>query len=412
MDGTSADSRPATLERELAALLGDERRRGGRPPSVQRAAIAWSEATWEAAQLAGPAALTAADRERALRLATRPVFVCGAHRSGTTLIRDLLDEHPALAMLPSEGTYFGTWSARLDRPDAATFLRDLTCEWLRRLADPTSQPQRWTLGRSGAARAPYVEFARAVQTFDALVRDDAPAQRIAAPLLAVALAFAWCRGGGTLPPALQRWGEKSPGNERWIPALLDWFPEARVVQVVRDPVDVLASRRAAAAAAGVKTGLHAIVGDLRRSLSIASAAMTSTAMTRAAMTRTAMMHGRQTRHLVVRYEDLVAEPEAVTRTIADLLGIEWTGTLLRPTVAGQAAASNTSCSTSLETHREGGRIVPREPRDARGGLDRATYEMLIAAVAKPAAALGYSLPALRGPRRWLRRLQLALRPRL
>jgi len=42
---------------------------------------------------------------RTLGWLARPVFICGHHRTATTLMRQLLDGHPELLVLPSEGTY-------------------------------------------------------------------------------------------------------------------------------------------------------------------------------------------------------------------------------------------------------------------------------------------------------------------
>jgi hypothetical protein len=38
-----------------------------------------------------------------------------------------------------------------------------------------------------------------------------------------------------------RWGEKSPGHEYHIPTLLDWYPDAKILFMVRDPRAVYAS---------------------------------------------------------------------------------------------------------------------------------------------------------------------------
>ena len=42
----------------------------------------WSAAVWERADTLGPAPLPPEQIERGIALATRPVFVCGTHRSG------------------------------------------------------------------------------------------------------------------------------------------------------------------------------------------------------------------------------------------------------------------------------------------------------------------------------------------
>src|SRR5271156_6389735 len=44
-----------------------------------------------------------------LRWLERPVFICGHHRSGTTLLQRLLDSHPQLVVVPGEGTLFSSF---------------------------------------------------------------------------------------------------------------------------------------------------------------------------------------------------------------------------------------------------------------------------------------------------------------
>ena len=105
-------------------------------PGLLAAAARWSAAAWRAAEQAGPATLSRADLEWGRSLASRPVFICGAHRSGTTLLRNLLDGHPALGVLPSEGGYLTGLRQRLARLPAAERFPALGEEWLRRLAKP------------------------------------------------------------------------------------------------------------------------------------------------------------------------------------------------------------------------------------------------------------------------------------
>jgi hypothetical protein len=66
----------------------------------------------------------------------RPVFICGAHRSGTTLMQSLLDGHPELIVLPSEGTYLTSFAyAARERPSVGDVDRFIA-EWIARLIDP------------------------------------------------------------------------------------------------------------------------------------------------------------------------------------------------------------------------------------------------------------------------------------
>src|SRR5262245_48798608 len=93
----------------------------------------WSEAVWGEAESIGPIVVSREEEELGLALAQRAIFVCGAHRSGTTLLRDLLDGHPALSILPSEGSFFTSHATPLGRLTGPEQLHFLACEWVRRL---------------------------------------------------------------------------------------------------------------------------------------------------------------------------------------------------------------------------------------------------------------------------------------
>src|SRR3569623_2060465 len=103
------------LERQLDSLLSRPRVTNGTVRAIPEASGRWSAAVWKEAQRDGPIDLTDLEISRGLEVAHRPVFVFGAYRSGTTLVRDLLDGHPALAVLPSEGTFFTSLAQRLRR---------------------------------------------------------------------------------------------------------------------------------------------------------------------------------------------------------------------------------------------------------------------------------------------------------
>src|SRR5690242_3724778 len=42
----------------------------------------------------------------------RPIFVVGHRKTGTTLVQELLDGHPQLAVLPGESNHFNTFLPR------------------------------------------------------------------------------------------------------------------------------------------------------------------------------------------------------------------------------------------------------------------------------------------------------------
>lgn len=330
------------LEADLARLLGT----GGRPdPSWLDAARRWSAAVWDRAEALGPAPLTAEEIERGLALSARPVFICGAHRSGTSLVRNLLDGHPALAVLPSEGTFYTNFEARLAGFPPREQAAEMGQEWLRRLVNPSNQPPFWLLGRSSAENSPYVEFARRLGAWW-----SAGGGRMW-PLVAVVLARA-----GPIEAGVERWVEKTPTNERYLARLWAEFPDAKVIHVVRRPEDALASHKALM---GVRwrpgREVAGIFRNLARSLRIAAGQAPSD------------------RHLMLRYEDLASRPNEAARRLAEFLEIAPLPSLQEPTVVGMPVRANSSFAGERK----------------RGGLTGFERTILKAMTGSSAARLGY-----------------------
>jgi len=295
-------------------------------PSVLDCARQWSAAVWGSAVALGPAPLSPAAIERGLTLAARPVFICGTHRSGTTLLANLLDGHPALAVLPAEGTFYTHLERRLAGLGPREQAKEMGQEWLRRLANPSNQPPYWVLGRSTSQASPYVEFVRRFAAWWPVLVAPRSANRSLAPLVAVALAWA-SRAGDALPAETERWVEKTPTNERHLARLLAEFPEAKVVHVVRRPEDALVSHKAALGTQW-RAGREAlaIYRNLARSLRVAHA----------------QSRAPSDCYLLVRYEDLVTRPDEMSRRLAGFLGIAALPSLQQPTVAAMPVRANSS----------------------------------------------------------------------
>ena len=377
-----------TLERDLDRHLAHPRVGLQDYRAIPAAAKRWSEAVWAAAEAEGPAVLSREEMRRGLDVARRPIFICGAHRSGTTLVRDLLDNHPALGVLPSEGTFLTSSRRYLGRHAPARRLGLLGREWLRRLANPIHQAPYWVLGRSRDEHSPYVGFARRLMAWWPVAGAHlGAAARSSWPLAAVALAYAQCTGGLDDSSGVRYWAEKTPTNERFLARLLDEFPHARVVHVIRHPVAVLASREQERRnAGGGRLALRRIARDLERSYRIAA--------------HGGRAHGR---YALVRYEDLLERPWESMERLAAFLDIEPLPSLLEPTVAGLPTASNSSFREDAIP----GRIEPGAPcRSGMPGLP--ARERLAALLGDAAGRLGYELEPMGAWRRTVLRLAALL----
>lgn len=356
--GEPAEAGLIEMERLIDRLLRD--RVWGDPfsASLQLALNEWSRAVWAVAELQGASIPDLAELDPSIRLARRAVFVCGAARSGTSLLRDLLDGHPELVVIPNESAFYAGLERRLMNLAPHRHRAFLGCRWLERLADA---PPFWLLGSTAPDGSPYVDFARSFAGWWRIVEQRPEARMAAWPLASFALAYAQWLGGGRLLPSARMWVEKSPGNERSLTRIWRDFPAAKVIQIVRRPEAVLASiKRMTAPRWSRRRTLAHIIGEMAPSYWIAAGAERRLP---------------PDRYCLVRYEDLTANPDAAMLRIARFLGIEPRPSLLRPTVTGRPASNNSSFGTGRP-----------DPRDVLDPVDRA---LLAVAIARPAAKLGY-----------------------
>jgi hypothetical protein len=358
-DGFSHRARIAELEGELDPMVRNRGPERPLDPHLQVTLREWSRAIWTVAESLGPTTPRAHDLEQGLSLAQRPVFVCGAARSGTTLLRDLLDGHPQLAVVPTESLFYTYLEPALFalRPDSHSSY--LGRRWLERLVVP---PPYWLLGCSAQPKSPYVTFARAFAGWWQVPAQRRDARFSSWPIAALALAYAQSLGGGNLPPTAQMWVEKTPGSERFLWRIWRDFPRAKVIHIVRRPEAVLASIK----------GMRPQERSRRHTLLHIVRHMAPSYRAAAECAR----HLPKARYCLVRYEDLTADPDAVMFEIANFLGIDRAPSLLQPTVAGRPATNNTSFGSSRP--------------DLHGALDPVERGLLALAVGRPAAKLGYA----------------------
>ena len=304
----------------------------------------------------------------------RPVFVCGHHRSGTTLLQELLDGHPELVVLPSEGTYFSSFRDVARADPAPQALDAFAREWVSRLVDPNYSPH-FKLGLSTEVQQPYVDFVARLFAWQAALQGAYPRLAPFSALLALAAAYR----DVALPDVHPRaWVEKTPLNERHLPQLLA-FEHARFIHVVRHPADSFVSLIRALEQGGVAAPPRVIhAADIGRSLELALA-------NRAA---------HPERYLVVRYEDLTDSVDREMERVREFLGIREHETLTRPTSAGVSVRANSSFDRGAVG------VVHRARDKAAPSIGDA--ELLAAFAGSTAPAFGYELPAISRMRRtWL-----------
>lgn len=209
-------------------------------------------------------------------------FVVGAPRSGTTLLRFMLDAHPDLAIPPETG-FLVPLAALAERGD---FRRKDILEVI------TGFPQfapaftefgipRWRLRRAMKKAEPTV--AEAVRCFYRLYAG---------------------RFGK------RRFGDKTPLYGKHVASIASILPEAHFIHIVRDGRDVALSLRQTWFSPGPDMAILA-------------------AYWRDWVTATREGGASLSRYVEVRYEDLVRDPEPVLRRLTALIDLPFDAAMLR-----------------------------------------------------------------------------------
>ena len=209
-----------------------------------------------------------------------PIYLAGIERSGTSLMYALLATHPQIAMTRRTNlwTYFNNQYGNLNNPKN-----------LERCLSIMSQYKRL----------------RAIQIDTEMIRRDFyQGEKTYAQL------FSIIEGHFAEKHGKPRWGDKSLNTERYMDDIFEVFPNAKVIHMLRDPRDRYASAKTR------WTNMKGRVG--------AGTAMWLESV-RLAKRGQKRYPGQ---YLVVRYEDLVAQPEEMLHKICEFLGEEYAPEML------------------------------------------------------------------------------------
>ena len=212
---------------------------------------------------------------------SQPVFVVGGPRSGTTLLSAMLAAHSSFDCGP-ETHALSRW-ARLGQ-------RERT-----RILDPADWPARATTYVTALALGK-----QPVYPMYGLTREDVHSWLAARPpsLAAMLEALTAQRAQRAGVP---RWVEKTPRHLEVPELIVETWPHARIVRIVRDPRD------AAVSLTKVPFGTPSLLTNLSVLARMNEAA--------------ADFYRESDRALTVRYEDLVAAPERELQRICDFVGV-------------------------------------------------------------------------------------------
>jgi hypothetical protein len=308
-------------------------------------------------------------------LANGPFFIVGAPRSGTTLLQYMLRSHPRLSVPTGESHFF------IPLYQGAATFGDLG----------RVENVRAVLAAMHAQSADFLETDLHGVRFDMdrLAGELRAEGRRTMRDLVAGLFEKNAAGEGKA-----RWGDKTPYYGMHIPKLLEWFPDAQFIHLVRDGRDVALSLFARRHDFGVYNTYYA--GKYWQQFVEAT-----------------HEHGAKldpAQYLEIRYEDLVAEPRAASQRICAFLGEEFSEAVVDFKPAGQAGKTPL-LQKPVQADNAGKwrrALAPRQIRyfEAAAGttLERFGYPLAtsVAPLPKPLRAIFWTHNrAVRRVRRWL-----------
>ena len=264
----------------------------------------------------GANAVRQPDRSAMIRGAglTAPILVVGAARSGTTLTAAILGRHPRILSLGETHFYEDIWSR-----GHGPYTWEET--------GPGAALARRTLSLFGRYNFPDDQrFVDDRLTLPALL---AEAASTGSDLHALYSAFARLAARAAGKDALC---DHTPRHAFYLETILAGLPGVKAVALVRDPRDYLASYKYYWRRSTESSRVRALYHPINSSLLWRS--------TWSHLSRLARADG-SSRVLLVRYEDLVTDPERIARGICAFLGIDYLPEVLEVDSSNSSFGSRT-----------------------------------------------------------------------
>jgi hypothetical protein len=241
------------------------------------------------------------------------IFIVGVNRSGTTLMRTILERSPQIA-IARENHFLGhiraSEGARYYFRRAGDLRDDAT---VRRIVE-------LLYGGEFARRSRWRELSPFWKWLIAEVpRDEVERQLLAAERTERGMFVAFLRiyADHMGKPII---GEKTPTHLDYVDTLLEWFPDGRVIHMLRDPRAVFVS------------DLRRRRGKLRRPYKwfaripglLPLVILVQTTVVWRAAARRQVVYARRypDRFRMVKFEDLVAHPDETLRATYQFLGVD------------------------------------------------------------------------------------------
>lgn len=225
------------------------------------------------------------------------IFIVGCERSGTTLMEKILDKHSQIAICPE--THF--WMDGIDKNINKILNRrkssQVAIDELKTFVDGfkefSDHWKEYNLNPSDFFDSDKIDYACSESIYKLIIEGQA-------------------RKRGK-----QIFGEKTPGHVFSVDKIIEIYPNARVIQMIRDPRDTTISRlnkKAEKSKSIIDTLLNAVFVNIEWNLSTKLARMYQKAL--------------GGKYIVISFEELLQNPRGKIEQICNSLGINFEESML------------------------------------------------------------------------------------
>jgi len=255
------------------------------------------------------------------------VFIVGLSRSGTSLMRKILNRSPQVAickenhflghLLASEGVRykFRKFEPLADDQNVRKLVDFLYDGGLERSSHFRGMSAQWRWIQRAIKRK---EFLRRVLESSRTERD----------LFDIMMRLYAERMGRAIL------GEKTPAHVRYVPTLLEWFPQAKILHMLRDPRGIFVSELRRRQARAVTTPYRQL-NNFPFLLKVFILVQTTLFWLESARLGRKYQRLYPHNYFVLRFEDLVQSPETHIRRLCEFSGIEYQPSMLSQRVVSR-----------------------------------------------------------------------------
>lgn len=253
------------------------------------------------------------------KILKKPIFIFGSQKSGSSLLRSLLDAHHELFVIPSESHYFQLTGHYVDFSLRKSLPRKLA-------RDQQISALKQYIHKENINDDPHgavmIENKYNEEHFSRYLESQ-PIEDEPELMSAYLSAYYNALHDTDMPPDL-RVVEKSVEHAEFAPLINKWFPDAKFIHIVRNPYATLVACRNT---------------DWQRGYAYLGPYLYSMESSYCQLFKNLELFNN---YLVVRYEDLVSDPQKTMSLIANHLGIQNHASLQTPTLCGNLWGGNSS----------------------------------------------------------------------